>query len=140
MEKFVWSDEYRGGIPGTDNAHKEFFNIVNDLIDLLAREEARRETLITAMGRIGNYASTHFKEEEDMFDVGVYEDAPRHVAAHDLFRRRVEHYLRSLDDPEADIRQLASEIATFSIYWLSDHILLMDKQYTVFLKNKKDAA
>ena len=136
MEKFIWSDEYSVGIKETDEDHKRFFDIANRLIDLLNGYEATRESLIATMKEIGDYAASHFAEEEAHFDTENYTEAPRHIAAHELFRRRVAFYMRSLDEPGADIRQLASEIATFSVYWLSDHILLMDKQYTVFLKEK----
>ncbi len=136
MEKFVWSDEYSVGIPETDEDHKKFFDIANHLIDLLEKKDVTKENLVLAVDRIGEYANTHFKEEEDMFDTENYREAPQHTAAHELYRRRVNYYMRALHEPDADIRQLASEIATFSIYWLSDHILLMDKQYTIFLKQK----
>ena len=136
MEKFVWSDEYSVGIASDDEHHKKFFSIANDLIDLLNGENVTKEKLMSAVKRLVDYGVGHFKEEEAHFDLENYRDAPQHIAAHDVFRKRTERYVRALDEPDTDIQQLGSEIATFSIYWLSDHILLVDKQYTIFLRNK----
>jgi hemerythrin-like metal-binding protein len=134
MEKFIWSDEYSVGIPSDDEHHKKFFSIANDLIDFVNDQNVTKENLVKAVERLVNYGISHFKEEEAHFDLENYRDAHHHVAAHDVFRKRTERYMRALDEPNADIHQLGSEIATFTIYWLSDHILLVDKQYTIFLR------
>jgi hemerythrin len=39
-----------------------------------------------------------------------------------------------VQDPKSDLAKLVDEVAAYSIYWLSNHILLMDKKYTVFFE------
>ncbi len=133
--KFIWQDIYSVGIPSIDAQHKDFFSTTNEIIDLLNRKEsATNEQLLAEVMKLVNYANTHFKTEEGYFDKLHYFDAATHEAAHNSYRKRVAYYLEEFAKPEVDTPRMADEIASYSIYWLSDHILQVDKQYTIFFK------
>jgi len=134
MEKFVWKEEYSMGIPSIDEQHQHFFGITNQIIDLVEGGNPAREEIFSMAEKLGNYALYHLKTEEDYFDELSYPSAPDHVAAHNLYREQVAHYLEALRGAEGDTKELAEEIASYSIHWLSDHILLVDKKYTVFFR------
>jgi len=134
MNKFIWEDKYSVGISSLDEQHKHFFEIADDIVDLLGRGDFNRDELSALIVKLANHAFVHLKTEEDYFDNLHYLSAPLHVEAHKLYRKKVEDYLQMIQNPNADIKTLADEVATFAIYWLSDHILLMDKQYTVFFR------
>jgi hemerythrin len=133
MEKFVWSEEYSVGIPSIDEQHKHFFGIANQIVDLAEQENPAREALFSAAEELGDYAMYHLKTEEDYFDKFSYAGETEHLEAHNLYRKRVAHYLDALQNPDSSAKELAGEMASYSIYWLSDHILFMDKKYGLFL-------
>lgn len=134
MEKFIWKDEYSVEIPSIDEQHKHFFEITNKVIGLSENPSTTKEDLLLAAGDLGNYAMYHLKTEEEYFDKFVYQDAPQHVLAHNLYREKVVYYIEAARTPEANARQLAEEMAEYSISWLSNHILILDKKYTVFFE------
>jgi len=45
-------------------------------------------------------------------------------------------YLSQAQKPQTNFKELLEEVATFAGYWLLQHIVVMDKKYTVFLKEK----
>jgi len=134
MEKFIWKDEYSVGIPSIDEQHKHFFGITNRMIDLAEEASPAREALAAVVGELGDYAMYHLKTEEGYFDEFAYEGAPEHVQAHNLYREKVADYLKAVQDPATDLAKFTDEAASYSIEWLSKHILLMDKKYSVFFK------
>jgi hemerythrin len=134
MEKFIWKDEYGVGIPSIDEQHKHFFGIADRMIDLAEQATPVREDLVLVVGELGDYAMYHLKTEEGYFDKFAYEGAPEHVKAHDLYREEIAGYLKMAHNPGSDLAKLAEEVAAYSINWLSNHILLMDKKYTIFFK------
>ncbi|MFA6354365.1 MAG: bacteriohemerythrin [Candidatus Paceibacterota bacterium] len=134
MEKFIWKDEYSVGIKLLDEQHKDFFSITNSIIDLLDREDVKKEDLVAMLHNLEAHGFEHLKTEEGYFDTFNYPHAPDHIKEHDFFRKRIDHYNSELEKPDVDTKKLADEIVTYGVHWLSDHILLMDKHYTVFLK------
>ncbi len=134
MEKFIWKEEYSVEIPSIDEQHKHFFEITNKIIDLIENPIVARENLLLAAAELGDYALYHLKTEEGYFDKFAYRDAPQHVAAHNLYREKVAYYVKAAGAPETDAKQLAGEMAEHSISWLSGHILIFDKKYTVFFE------
>jgi hemerythrin len=134
MEKFIWKDEYSVGIPSIDEQHKYFFEITNRMIDLAEGLEPTHEKLLVVMGELGDYAMYHLSTEEGYFDKFAYEGAPEHVKVHNLYRQKIADYLKMAEDPKSDLAKLIDEVASYSIDWLSNHILFMDKKYTVFFK------
>lgn len=134
MEKFIWKDEYSVGIPSIDEQHKHFFEITDRMIDLAEQANPVKEILVSVIGELGDYAMYHLKTEEEYFDKFAYAGAPEHVMAHDLYREKIAGYLAMAHDPASDLAKLAEDVASYSINWLSNHILLLDKKYTVFFE------
>jgi hemerythrin len=134
ISKFIWKDIYGVGIPSIDDQHKHFFSITNDVINLLEKENISKEELRAAVLKLEEYAGFHFETEEGYFDHLHYLDAPHHIDAHNSYRQRVAHYGQELEKSGIDMPRMTEEIATYSIYWLSDHILQLDKHYTIFFK------
>ncbi len=147
MRKFYWSEEYAVGIRILDEQHRRFFEIADKIIDLeskqnttmdellaVAEQNATRNKLLAAAKELEAHAAGHLKTEEDYFDSLNYPSAQLHVEAHNLFRKRVDNFLAMIADENIHGEDIAEEMASYCIFWLSDHILLMDKKYTVFFR------
>ena len=134
MEKFVWREEYGVGIPSIDAQHKHFFEITNEIIDLGSKPEVSRIEVHHVADLLGNYALYHLKTEENYFDRTAYPEAARHIEAHNLYRQRIAQYMEGIDSLSTDPKALAEDFAEYSISWLSNHILLVDKKYSHYFQ------
>lgn len=133
METFVWTPEYSVGVQLVDEQHQHFFTIANKLIEVSHEDAPDREVLSNLFGELGDYALYHLNTEESFFRAFAYEDIEPHIAAHDAYRDMVaNHFATELHKPEADLKKLAEEMATYSGTWLQNHILSMDKKFTAF--------
>lgn len=127
--KFIWSENYSVGVKLIDKQHRHFFEIANELYDLIEQKVAQRKTLFSFINELGNYALYHFNTEEEYFRKFNYIDAAPHIKEHNDFRERIQKYISSARDIDTNIEGLVYEVAGFSINWLSNHILIMDKKY-----------
>jgi hemerythrin len=136
MEKFVWNADYSVGIELIDKQHQHFFEIANEILDLASKKETRKETLFAYIEELGDYAFYHLGTEEKFFDEFKYEGAPQHRAAHDAFRVAVKDFTNAARNAatDIDVSRLSGAAADFTSNWLKNHILLIDKQYTVFFQ------
>ncbi len=131
-KRFTWTQEYSVGVEEFDNQHKEWVKICNELLDLSEKEAFTNEEALIQISRLGNYAHYHLGTEEELFIEIKYPDAPAHVAAHNHFRDKVQEFINQIRDPKVDSRKVLNEMATFTVEWLFDHILVVDKEYTKF--------
>jgi len=131
-KKFIWSEEYSVNIQEIDEQHKEFFVIVNDLLEASEDASVTKEMMLMKIGLLGNYAAYHLGTEEDLFSNFKYQDAPEHIKAHDMFREKVKELISKAETENVDQKELIGEAADFAGDWLLNHILIMDKKYSKF--------
>lgn len=134
MEKFVWTDEYNLGISVIDHQHQHFFEIVNMVYDYIESGKNNREEIITIISELKNYAFFHLSTEEKYFNQFAYSEMASHMAAHTMFRLKVEEYSDRINNMTEDLAKLAVEIDDFAKNWLSKHIIVADKKYAPFFK------
>ncbi|MEK7110562.1 MAG: bacteriohemerythrin [Patescibacteria group bacterium] len=130
MKRFIWDGTCSVGVESIDEQHRYFFEIANKILDLAEKETIAREDVLILLGELGDYAFYHLGTEEKYFGEFGYEDAPAHIAAHNEYRKTVEHYLEETKGEKADAKKLAVEMASYSGEWLMRHIMVMDKKYT----------
>ncbi|HET8732682.1 MAG TPA: hemerythrin family protein [Anaeromyxobacteraceae bacterium] len=130
-ETTAWSDTYRLGIPGVDQEHRTFF-------ELIAAIEAGAAAggvapALEALRSLRRYAESHFANEEEFLEaVGFPELAP-HRAEHEAFLRDV----RALEQVE----DLPAEVAVrMARAWIGQHILGTDRRYTRWLDEAEPEA
>ena len=130
--RFIWDPKYSVNIKSIDNQHQRFFEIINQLYDLIHRVYFTRQDLLTVIQELEKYADFHLSYEEKYFKEFGYPDAKVHVTAHNLLRQKVKSYLTELQNPASDPGVVAANIAEFTKNWLSEHILDLDHQYIQF--------
>ncbi len=133
---FIWSSEYSVNIPGIDEQHKEFLNIVNDLLKLVGDTPFIDQEAEFLCERLGNYALYHLSTEEYLFAKTGYTESAEHILSHNLFREKVKYFEDKIKDKNKDKKEVVKEMAEFSGDWLIHHILIMDKKYSRLFNEK----
>ena len=71
-EKFVWNLQYSVHSDEIDDQHKRFFEIINELYDLLDKKPIELEPFLILITHLGDYAFYHFATEEGYFKIFNY--------------------------------------------------------------------
>ncbi|OGC69352.1 hypothetical protein A2415_03815 [candidate division WWE3 bacterium RIFOXYC1_FULL_39_7] len=141
-KQFVWDDKYSVKVPSIDEQHKRFFELTNQILNVLDNPnfsytqdfnnpgvtELKKE-LIRLVVELGNYAFYHLSYEETCMRNFDCSGCDGHTGIHDKYREKVKEYLMRVREEGADVYTLAEEIAEFSQNWLSGHILKKDREY-----------
>ncbi len=134
--KFEWKDEYALDIGSIDAQHQNFFRVANRISDLAEELEIDRQELVAVIGELLNYSLYHFGVEEELFYSLNYPEKEAHIEAHNAFRIKSGQFMERMTDKDINIKELAMEAAGFAINWLTGHILVVDKKYAPFFKEK----
>jgi len=123
-----WKDEYKIGIAEIDEQHKKIFDIANEAYELLKDEFSydKYDRIIELLEELKNYAKFHFSYEEDYMLSIKYKGYFSQKVAHDNFVEKINSY--DLNDIDENQDQYILEILDFVVDWISQHILVSDKQ------------
>ena len=136
---FKWDDKYSVEVPSLDDQHKNFFDITNRILVLLEKPHnpELKESVVMLLIELGNYASNHLDYEEGCIRKNFCTGCEDHPVAHSVYRDKIREYLRRVREADTDIYALAFEVAEFTQYWLSQHILAKDRCYISCLTQHK---
>ena len=130
--RFIWDPKYSVGIKSIDIQHQRFFEIINEIYDLVRKVYFTKEDLLKVIEELKKYAEIHLSYEEKYFKEFNYPDAGTHIGAHNILRQKVKEYLSDIAAPGSKPEILAADIAEFTKNWLSEHILDQDHKYIQF--------
>ncbi|OGC46359.1 hypothetical protein A3B64_05020 [candidate division WWE3 bacterium RIFCSPLOWO2_01_FULL_37_24] len=138
-KRFVWDDSYSVKVPSIDEQHKKFFDITNQILDIIenTRSPDVKNSLILAVVELGRYALYHLSYEEECIFKFQCTECSDHPLSHDYYRKKVKEYLKQVRDKKTDIFVLAEEVAVFSREWLSKHIAAKDREYIPCMTRNK---
>lgn len=131
--KFIWNPSYSVGVKKFDEQHQHFFEITNNIYDLVRADTTDHDQLFAQIMELVNYAGYHLSSEEEAFEKYNYPDADSHLEAHTIYREKIQEYVQQISAPDADLPTIATLIADFASDWLLQHIKTVDKLYTEFL-------
>lgn len=132
MEKIEWSDNYSVGVKKLDDQHFKLVEIFNKLIDerdLSVYSEVLHDSIYELM----KYVEEHLKYEESLLRNYQYPDLENHVKGHEAFIEKLSNLALSATFKENSVPQT---LLAFLGNWLNRHILIEDKKYQIFLKNR----
>ncbi len=132
MAFMKWDAKYLVEIHMIDEQHKRLFEMIANFQAALRNKENRR-AMSTLLKGLSDYSSYHFHSEESMLELHGYPGYHQHKTIHDAFIKKIEEFRNRY---EAGKLLLPIEIADFLKDWLSNHILVTDKQYAPFLHEK----
>ena len=134
----MWTDHLSVGIKKFDDDHKRLVRMINELhLALQDRDEQGNitpEEIEIALHRLQNYTQYHcLQEEKDLEETG-FPDLEEHRAAHRWFFAQVAEMTERFRDSRN--AEHARELMNFMYDWLTNHIHVVDMQYTSHLHKK----
>jgi len=126
----VWSDVYSLGFPAIDDQHKKLVGIINNLIELdQGGDTSTKAAFAKAFREAGEYAQTHFHDEEEILKKANYPNLSEHKKKHESFMTELWKEFSSFKEGNGSPLGLVR----FLKNWLLDHIARIDKQYVPYL-------
>lgn len=133
MALFTWDNEFSVGHVTMDNHHKSIFDVINKLHQAM-KDGLGEQAIGPIIDELYSVTKFHFDEEEKLMEAAHYSGIGVQKQAHKIF-------LDSILDAKAKAEAgqgifAANEVATGSVKWLKDHILVLDKKYESVLGSK----
>lgn len=129
--KLLWKDEYSVNVKEIDDQHKQLFDVINNLIQVI-NTTPKEETIKEIIGEIAKYKAAHFATEEKYFHQFNFAGTTEHEAAHKMFNQKVGEIQSS---HTGDIIALAFALIDFLEDWLLEHLVNMDQKYKQCFKD-----
>lgn len=133
MEFFPWKKEYELGFDKIDSQHKVLVSIISSLMK--EHELGNDANCSDILASLKSYIAVHFNYEEDLLKENNWDESTRenHIEKHHHFRKKVDEYLETFKKGDSFLNE---QILEFLKEWLYKHILVEDKKYVSFLKDK----
>jgi len=127
--KITWDSSFETGISEVDAQHLRLVEIINSLVDAIGH--ADKNTLKGIVEQLKEYAQYHFRTEEEIMEESNYAGLAEHRDEHAMFVDQI--LLFDLDVILAS-EGLAWDMLHFLRGWLTNHILVVDKRFSVQLQ------
>jgi hemerythrin-like metal-binding protein len=127
---FEWKEEYSVKVALFDEQHKQLIKTVDDLYQAIFASKGK-EVLSKVFASLDNYANIHFSDEEKYFQEFGYPDAATHKDLHEKFKKDIAVLEEKASDEAAPY-----EVLFFLENWWINHIMDIDKRYSVFFNSK----
>ncbi len=132
MELIRWNESMSVGVAALDFEHQTLINTLNHLHARI-EEGHGGETMRVILGRLTDYAHTHFRHEEALFELYGFAQADAHRAEHVEFGNKVMELQLGLLKGKSTVSR---ETLAFLRDWLSHHILNSDRAYKTCLAGR----
>ncbi|WP_346356228.1 bacteriohemerythrin [Azotosporobacter soli] len=136
MSILKWNEKYQTGVKQFDQEHQQLLQRFNDLYtNIFECETLEQERKLTAevLQDLLDYVQYHFTAEEELMKKHHYPEYEEHQKAHGYFIKEVTALLTKHEGGEL---ALSFPIFSFVKEWIDNHILIVDKRYSEFFKNK----
>ncbi|MDH5478847.1 MAG: bacteriohemerythrin [Nitrospinota bacterium] len=124
-----WNNSFSVGISIIDNQHKTLFGLINKLNDGI-QEHKSREGLGEILKETIDYASEHFKTEEDLMREHRFPDLQRHKAEHDAMVEKLAGFRERYNRGETDF---SVDLLMELIDWLHSHMGATDSDLKPYM-------
>lgn len=129
LQMLKWKNEFETGVDHIDEQHRHLFEIGNKAYSLLDDKMDKFDEIVVLVNELRDYAVYHFNfEEEYMKSIG-YRKYLSHKVEHDDFVAKI----KGIDFEKVDENQeeYLRNIIGFVFDWITNHILIRDKGYTI---------
>ncbi|MDD3815479.1 MAG: bacteriohemerythrin [Desulfocapsaceae bacterium] len=136
MAQIEWSDSMSVKNAVIDTQHKEWIAIYNRLDHVLLHGGSNElfNAVADAFQAMQEYASYHFRQEEQYLKEIHYPDLVTHKRLHTDFDDQLYKYSRQIRNGELI---LGSEVMSILKNWLLHHIMQEDQKYCVFVSHSE---
>lgn len=129
LKKSEWIPELSLNDDKIDSQHKQFFDIVNNLIDHVNTDrqyEITNETIYKLL----LYIDEHFEEEEKFLESINYPKLEEHKNIHHKFTKQIAMFSKEVFKNKKDITK---ELLNYLLEWVNTHIRDEDLDYKSYL-------
>ncbi len=120
-----WDEKYSVGVRIIDDQHKQLFETINSLIQILDNNPSKQQ-LDEIIQKLLVYKKNHFITEEKLFEQFNYELKDEHHARHMEFNTKLNSMLAECGE---DSMLLAFKLVDFLEDWLIEHLMTEDQKY-----------
>lgn len=124
----AWKDDFLVGIDEIDEQHKKLFAIANKAYELLNNDLYldKYDRIVSIIEELKDYTVFHFTFEEEYMMKIKYKRFFTQKIQHESFMKKINEI--NLNEIDSDQDKSLLELLDFIINWISNHILIMDKQ------------
>ena len=130
---YQFTDDCLIGVDQIDNEHRRLFELVNEVANLLMRNDINRSDVNAILMELDEYAVLHFKHEEEYMKEINDPELPRQKEMHQAFVTKLKEIER-LDIESKDDKETLKNIVEFAARWLFSHIISSDTMIGVYQK------
>ena len=132
---FLFTDDYRLGVPTLDNEHEQLVNLLNDALVQLQKEDVNlQELAVYVKEHLQEYANTHFVHEEAYMEQLQYPELSQQKQAHASFISKINEL--PVDDT-LTVKKMEA-MMQYWVLWLFRHILHSDMMIGKIEKKEED--
>ena len=132
MKSFVWDDKYDVGVARFNEQHKLLLKALKDIYTAMENKQDR-VAIANILDSLLDYAKRHLAEEEECLKSNKYPNLANHQVLHENFIKKLSQFC---DDFKNEKFTLHFEMAIFIKTWITNHIMIDDKEYKEFLNSK----
>ena len=130
---YQFTDDCLIGVDQIDNEHRRLFELVNEVANLLMRNDINRSDVNAVLMELDEYAVLHFKHEEEYMKEINDPELPRQKEMHQAFVTKLKE-IEQLDVEAKDDKETLKNIVEFAARWLFSHIISSDTMIGVYQK------
>jgi len=127
MYHFVWQDFYQMNDAVIDNQHQELFNLANQLVSSVNREELTKNIQL-----IVHHVKEHFNAEEELMEQLAFKNYKGHAREHSVMLEK----LAEIDQKITNDDWKQNDIQEFMDKW-GNHIINSDMAFNVYQKARE---
>ncbi|MDA3962387.1 MAG: bacteriohemerythrin [Planctomycetota bacterium] len=121
MHCYEWKPSYDIGYPQIDRQHRQFLDLINDLIALQLRDQEVIERILVELQA---YTQYHFISEENLMLLSEYGDLNTHRGEHDALLQLLDDNIEKYKGGTVDLHDLV----LFLVKWFVTHVSNEDRQ------------
>jgi hemerythrin len=133
MKKIIWDAEFSVGVKRMDVQHQRIIRMYNKLVEH-SHAHVGSEALSQVLQEMVEYASEHFKSEEQLLKDHGYPDLQQQKKEHREFKLHAGNFCLSAQEHGGTV---GPELLVYLHDWWTNHILLQDKGYAIYFKDRQ---
>ena len=132
---FEWKKELATGIESLDSHHQGIFSRANTFLQK-CEDGAGMAEISELLDDLEKYTKMHFSYEERLQQINNFSGLKNQQASHALFLNDISE-LRTALEINGPTKELVLLTKGKLIRWLTQHIGTMDKEFSVFVKQRQ---
>jgi hemerythrin len=131
MRPIEWKEQFKIDVQEIDEQHKVLLDIFNQIVTSVEKKNEWRATS-SIVDSLIHHAYRHFATEERYMIKHLYPDLPSHIGKHLDFIKKVTTMTQEVKEKGPEKQK---EMVAFLAKWYYDHVLVIDKKYSLYLDN-----